>query len=104
MKALENYDPNIQWSRQTVALTFMQWNYRLVLEVEVLGNCKGYDIFSSAISTCFDKIFAEDDNYAVINLSNISDKHDILEVTLESEEDLMRMCTSISIINHIEEE
>jgi len=104
MKALENYDPNVRWSRQTVVLTFMQWDYKLTTEVEVLGNCKGYDIFSSAISTYFDEIFDEDDNCAVINLSNISDKHDTLEVTLESEEELMLMCTSISIINHIEEE
>ena len=51
-----NYDVNIQWARQTVRLTFGMWEARATMEVDVGGNCKGADIFDSALYQAYDRL------------------------------------------------
>ena len=51
-----NYDPDIDWSKQAVKLTFALWEYRAVKAVTVGGNCKGAAIFEAAIDKVFDEL------------------------------------------------
>jgi len=105
---IEAYDPNIRWSRHTFELTFMQWDYRLTMEVDVCGNCKGSDLFGSAISTCFEELFDDDDGYSQIILKRPTQGadesgFDTLECDLEDEADLEAICVSIQIVAHVKE-
>jgi len=103
---ITNYDPNIQWARHSFELTFMQWDYSLTIEVDVCGNCKGADLFDSAISTCFDELYDQDDDLAAIVLKRPAEDgegEDTLEVSLYDESDLEALCMSIKITKHEEE-
>lgn len=53
-----NYDPNLTMSgnkaKQTVRLTFGQWDYRKTFEVEVGGNCRGLSVIEAAVDVVLD--------------------------------------------------
>lgn len=59
-----NYDPNLTTSGnmavQTVELTFQQWDYKATFTTTVGGNCRGYDIFDSALDSVFEELGGED--------------------------------------------
>jgi hypothetical protein len=67
-----NYDPNIRRATQKVKLTFAQWEYRWEAIGEVGGNCKGLDIFDSAVNGVNDDLWAavEDGDHPCIEMKN----------------------------------
>lgn len=102
---IESYDPNITWARHTFEVTFMQWDYSLTTQVEVCGNCKGISM-STAISVIFEECFDDDEQNAQIVLKRAAedgDGEDTLEVDLEDESDLERLCVGIKIVEHAQE-
>jgi hypothetical protein len=106
---IKEYDPNIRWARHTFELTFMQWDYSLTIEVDVTGNCKGADLFRSALSTVFEELYDEDDGYSQIVLKRPATDgdesgFDTLEVDLENESDLEAICVGIKIVKHEKEQ
>lgn len=105
---LKEYDPNIRWARHSFELTFMQWDYSLTVSVDVCGNCKGADLFKSALSVAFEDLFDEDDGYSQIILKRPTTDadesgFDTLEIDLEDEDDLAAICVGISIVKHEKE-
>lgn len=108
---ITEYDPNINWSRHTIKVTFMQWDYLLTMEVEVTGNCSGFTIFDSAISACFDKIYDTAQDIALLLLDKPAEDGvgdggagvDTLEITVEDDDELQELCVGIEIVAHVEE-
>lgn len=104
---ITEYDPNIRWARHSFELTFMQWDYSRVIEVDVLGNCKGATLFDSAIHTAFEECYDDDEGDALIVLSRPAEDGngvDTLEVSLEDEDDLGKICVGVRIVGHVKEE
>ena len=106
--SLKEYDPNIRWSKHIFEITYMQWDYVLKETVEVGGNCKGFDLFDSAITAHADKLYKEQGDFPSLILEK-NNGEDSLS-TCFSDEDrgdiddwLKSMCVSISIIGHIKE-
>lgn len=50
------YDPNKTWHPQTVRLTLAQWRYKKEIEITVGGNCFGFTVMESAVSSAFDHL------------------------------------------------
>lgn len=98
---ITEYDPNMRWSTHTFELTFMQWDYSLTVQAVVGGNCRGYTLFSSAIDEVFDKAYSKEHDCATLILNRGKDE---LEVTLEDDEDLKKMCVAIKIVERVKEE
>ena len=102
---IKNYDPNITWARHAFELTFMQWDYSLTTQVEVCGNCKGV-LLSSAINIVFEECFDEDEQNAQIVLKRPAEDgsgEDTLEIDLEDESALERICVGVKIVEHVKE-
>jgi len=107
MTPLQNYDPNITWSRHTFELIFMQWDYSLKIEVEVNGNCRGATLIDSAVLTAFDDLYDMDECNAVIVLKRPAEDEngdDTLEVTIEDDDELRSLCVSARITKHEKED
>jgi len=52
-----NFDPNIRFAKQTVLLTFAEWDFRKSVEVVVeRSNCRGQSIIDFAIDTFYDQL------------------------------------------------
>lgn len=55
-----NYDPNMtmcgRLAKQTVRLTFGQWEYRETFEVTVSGNLTGLDVISCAVERLYESL------------------------------------------------
>lgn len=55
-----DYDPNLTNSgkraKQTVRLTFGQWDYRATREVVVGGNCTGRSVIDSAVWRAYEEL------------------------------------------------
>jgi hypothetical protein len=103
---IKEYDPNIRWSRHTIELTFMQWDYSLTMEVDVTGNCMGASLFSGAIEVAFDELYDSDSEFSTIYLERQSEDEgciDTLEVTLDSTYELKDICVGIKIVRRVEE-
>jgi len=102
---IKEYDPNINWARHSIELTFMQWDYSLTMEVDVCGNCKGATLFDAAISTCFDEMYDQDDDDCVIELKRPAQdgEGDTLEISIYDESDLEEICVGIKIVKHVKE-
>jgi hypothetical protein len=105
---ITEYDPNIHWARHTIELTFMQWNYCIKIQTEILGNVTGADLFEGAVRNCFDKLYDQTvGDYAQIILKRAGPgpeyAEDELEVSLD-EDDLMQICVGVCIIKHEAEE
>jgi len=106
---IKEYDPNIHWARHSFALIFMQWDYSLTIEVDVLGNCKGASLFGDAISAVFDELWDDDEQNAKIILKRPTKDadetgFDTLECDIEDEDELEKMCVSIQIVGHVKED
>lgn len=58
--SLENYDPNLTSSgnmaKQTVELTFQQWQFSTTRTVTVGGNCTGLSVIETAIENVYDTL------------------------------------------------
>lgn len=103
-----DYDPNLtlcgHMAKQTVRLTFGQWQYRGMFEVTVCGNITGLDVIRSAIDNLFEELptvpfyndeTEEDDEMVVINLGSLECQDD----ELRGEEWLGDMLICAEIIN-----
>jgi Family of unknown function (DUF5406) len=104
---ITNYDPNISWARHTFELTFMQWDYSLTVQVEVLGNCKGASLFESAINVAFDDEYDTEDGTSVLVLKRPAEDgngEDTLEVEFEDYEELLELCVSVKIVKFQKED
>lgn len=103
---IKNYDPNITWARHTFALTFMQWDYSLTVEVEVGGNCRGAVLIDSAIDKAFDELYDDVEDDAIIVLKRPAEDgngEDTLEVTIDGTEELKSLCVCAAIVKHEKE-
>ena len=106
MTTLKNYDPNITWARHTFALTFMQWDYSLTVEVEVGGNCRGLTLIDIAIDCAFDEIYDDVKDDAIIVLKRPAEDgngEDTLEVTIDGTDELKSLCVSAALVKHEKE-
>ena len=97
MNTITNYDPNINWARHTVLLTFVQWDYSLQIEVNVNGNCRGANLFQTTI----DEVFYNLVDYQIVLSKNNGE--DTLEIDLEDSDELAMLCVSAQIVGHVKE-
>lgn len=55
-----NYDPNLtnsgRMAKQTVRLTFAQWEYRKTIETEVGGSCTGLTVIECAVDNVYESL------------------------------------------------
>lgn len=55
-----NYDPNMtnsgRMAKQTVRLTFQQWEYTAEIEQVVGGNCTGLSVIDCAVENAYDQL------------------------------------------------
>lgn len=106
--AVMNYDPNFtlcgRMAKQTVRLTFGQWQYRTSMEVVVGGNCNGLSVIECAVGLAYEQLdgvpffnddTAEDDLMKVINIGDLQ----CSDEWLEGEDWLKGMLISAEIIN-----
>ncbi|WP_019573399.1 DUF5406 family protein [Curvibacter lanceolatus] len=97
---VDQYDPNVRWSKHTIRSTLMQWDYSIDLESEVGGNCRGSTLFEIAIENYYEK---HCDEYGMLMLILTKPNGDTLEVWFEDESEMRDMCVATAIINRIEE-
>lgn len=97
---VDQYDPNIRWSKHTIRITLMQWDYSIDLESEVGGNCRGSDLFGTAIENYYEKHCDEE---GMLMLILTKPNGDTLEVWFEDDGEMRDMCVAMAIINRIEE-
>lgn len=68
-----NYDPNMtncgRRAKQTVKLTFQQWEYKAEMEVSVGGNCTGMDVIDCAVGNAYERL-PEDCGYPCIDMAD----------------------------------
>lgn len=80
-----NYDPNMtlcgRMARQTVRLTFGQWQYRGSFDVAVGGNISGLSVIRSAVENLYESLpfislyndeTGENDEIAVIHIGKLA--------------------------------
>lgn len=53
---IERYSPNTRWGKQRVRLTLMLWGYTATHEVDVGGNCLGFDVIEAGASMLLDQL------------------------------------------------
>ncbi|MBH3440482.1 DUF5406 family protein [Pseudomonas luteola] len=111
MSEIMDYDPNLVYcgrmAKQTVRLTFGQWKYRKTIELEVGGNCTGFDVIDAAVGSAYTQleqrgIYGSDETYAVIFLDSQDGSGDQLEVQDDEDEYedwLKKMLISAEIIS-----
>lgn len=91
MSSPMNYDPNLtscgHYARQTVRLTFGQWDYRKTFEVQVGGNCNGLSVIESALDQVLEGLptALHDDELSVLILERIRDG-EVDELVCEDEQ------------------
>ena len=67
---IKEYNPNNRWRPQTVKVTLMQWDYKKEFEVEVGGNCLGFEVFDSAVISVYEDLPVIAGDYAYVELIN----------------------------------
>ena len=99
-----DFDPNMvlcgRMVIQTVMLEFGTRTYRKTFEVQVGGNCTGFDVIESAIEQVYEDLLDEND-CASIEFENDEDS---LGVDLVDSEDLKAYLISASIVGYVKEE
>ena len=98
---MKNYDPNARFGIHIVELTFQQWEYRLIVEVPVGGNCKGMSIIEHAIYNFDQHLYNEQGEYPVIVM--LDEEGNELETGIEDEEELKDMLVSARILSFTKE-
>ncbi|MCO5478601.1 DUF5406 domain-containing protein [Enterococcus gallinarum] len=91
---LKNYDPNLRWSKHTIKITFMIWDYTGYVTYKVKGNCKCISLLT--IDPCdfydnkfeenpinFHKIDASDGEWFTMELTNEKGDVQLLEDELK---------------------
>lgn len=77
-----NYDPNMtnsgRMAKQTVRLTFAQWEYRKTVEVVVGGNCTGLTVIECAVDNLYDSLDETDFGSVQLELEAMDGSGDTL--------------------------
>ena len=106
---ISEYDPNKRCNPQTVRVVVQQWEYSKVFEVEVGGNCLGFDIFDSAVETVMDDIHLTNMGEHANGIPYVELKNNDGDTLLcEGDDDkweqwLKEMVTSVEIISQSDE-
>lgn len=112
-KALHNYDPNVRWSFHTFEITYMMWDYSITVTcIPISGNCRGFDLFSTAIEQHADMLYDEQGELPMLVLKRPAEDgvgEDTLECNPDFEEQeiddwLKSMCVSVRLVEHAPEE
>lgn len=102
MENLINFDPNLNFCgrmpTKIVRLTFGQWQYRHVTEVQVGGNCSGITNIEAAVENYFDQIVGTDGIASLVLTGPEGDLHSQDDENRE-EEWLKDMLIGAEIIN-----
>lgn len=109
--AMNTYDPNIQWGRHRVEITYQQWDYTLQVFVNSLGNCKGYSVLDTAIFTHSNELSERQGDHVVLILVKKDQAGvvtDMLEASCNADDEdleawLMDMCVGVRIVEYVEE-
>ena len=68
---MKNYDPDIRFATQEVAITFQSWDYKTTKVAHIGGNCKGLDVIETAVDNIYSKLAdKQDTDYPSIELTN----------------------------------
>jgi hypothetical protein len=77
-----NYDPNLtnsgRMAKQTVRLTFAQWEYRKTIETEVGGNCTGLTVIECAVDNVYDSLPRNRHDCAYLEMGAVDGSGDTL--------------------------
>lgn len=112
-QAIKTYDPNIRWSHHTFEITYMMWDYSItVVSNAIAGNCRGFDLFSTAIEQHADTLCDEQGEYPTLILKRPAedgDGEDTLHCNLDFDEQdiadwLKSMCVSVRLVKHESEQ
>lgn len=106
---MKNYDPNIHFSKQTVEITYMQWDYTATARVTINGNGKGNAILGHAIGQHADELFERLGDGIMLELKRPAADGSGDEDTLETSPDsdggndveawLEDMCVGLKIVD-----
>lgn len=70
---MKNYDPNIRFATQEVAITFQSWDYKATKVAHIGGNCKGLSVIETAIDHIYSELAdKQGTNYPSLELINDS--------------------------------
>lgn len=67
-------DPNIGFGKRKFRVVVGEWRYRAEFTVEIGGNCRGLDLFDSAVETAWEQLPAVEgyDDLRVLKMTNAS--------------------------------
>ena len=103
------YDPNIRRGSHRFEIIYMMWDYSItVISKPIGGNCRGFDLFSTAIESHADQLYDEQGEHPIIFLKRPAedgDGEDYLECSPDFVEDdigdwLKSMCVSVRLVGH----
>lgn len=101
MSEIMNYDPNLlnsgYMAKQTIKLTFAEWDYRAEVEVVVGGNLRGGSVIDAAIEKFFDERFDDERNAARVDMEN-ADGDTLINDEIEDWEYLKDMLVKAEIV------
>lgn len=107
--SLAMYDPNIHWARHTVEITYMQWDYRCTVLIEILGNCRGATLFSSAIARHAEQLYEQSGEDAELIMTRPAEDGDGVGSLIETPDDghfedwLTDLCVRCRFVKHEKE-
>lgn len=107
-KPIPNYDPNIRWSHHVFEITYMMWDSSITVTTRPIGgNCRGFDLFSTAIENHADQLYNEQGENPKLILKTPAkdgDGEDTLECSPDFDQDiddwLKSLCVSVRIVSH----
>ena len=101
---IENYDPNIRWSRHTYRVTLQSWDCVGTLECDMGGNMRGFEVMKAAVAELADNLYEQQGANPTIILTNPSG-----EETLQCQPDgediekwLFAMVVGVELVKHEE--
>lgn len=97
---ITEFDPNIRWGKNTLRLTFMQWEYKVTHEITVGGNCYAMSNLDSALTAIYDKLPVDEWGIPYIILEdNNGDTLQTGDTEGKNEDWLMNMLVSTEVIS-----
>lgn len=70
---ITNNDPNVRWAKRTVRVTLRQWDYELVVEKVIGGNCNGLDVISEAVDQVITDLCPDGDDWSFVMKNQAGD-------------------------------
>ena len=104
------YDPTITWSRHTVQLEYMFWDYRTLVSIDVSGDRLGFDVMTMAIELHAKKIKGSQGNDPKLLLKRREkdgNGEETIEARPEYRDDIERwlqgMCVGVKLLSHVKQ-